>query len=313
MAVADELKTVRDYVRYAVSRFNAGDLVFGHGTTAALDEAAYMVLEALHLPVDDLSPWLEARLTHEERTRLVSLIDERCTSRKPAAYLLGRTYIRTVPFKSDERAIVPRSFIGELLAGDLFGGAGFSLVEDVEAIGRALDLCTGGGSLAILAAMTFPNAQIDAVDISPEALSLARENVAEHELEDRINLIEGNLFGPLQGRLYDLIITNPPYVDAEAMAALPPEYRHEPMLAFDGGPDGLDIIRRILNEVPGHLTARGGMICEIGTGREILEAEFPHLPFLWLDTEDSDGEVFWLSAKDLGAGKDPRVISRMPR
>lgn len=313
MAVADELKTVRDYVRYAVSRFNAGDLVFGHGTTTALDEAAYMVLEALHLPVDDLSPWLEARLTHEERTRLVSLIDERCTSRKPAAYLLGRTYIRTVPFKSDERAIVPRSFIGELLAGDLFGGAGFSLVEDVEAIGRALDLCTGGGSLAILAAMTFPNAQIDAVDISPEALSLARENVAEHELEDRINLIEGNLFGPLQGRLYDLIITNPPYVDAEAMAALPPEYRHEPMLAFDGGPDGLDIIRRILNEVPGHLTARGGMICEIGTGREILEAEFPHLPFLWLDTEDSDGEVFWLSAKDLGAGKDPRVISRMPR
>jgi ribosomal protein L3 glutamine methyltransferase len=313
MAVADELKTVRDYVRYAVSRFNAGDLVFGHGTTTALDEAAFMVLEALHLPVDDLSPWLEARLIREERERLAGLIEERCATRKPAAYLLGRTYIRSVPFKSDERAIVPRSFIGELLAGDLFGGAGFSLVEDVESVGRALDLCTGGGSLAILAAMTFPNAQVDAVDLSPEALSLARENVAEHELEDRINLIEGNLFAPLQGRLYDLIITNPPYVDAEAMAALPPEYRHEPTLAFDGGPDGLDIIRRILTEVPGHLTARGGMICEIGTGREILEAEFPHLPFLWLDTEDSDGEVFWLSAKDLGAGKDPRVISRMPR
>ncbi|MBS9475599.1 50S ribosomal protein L3 N(5)-glutamine methyltransferase [Ancylobacter radicis] len=314
MAAADELKTVRDFVRYAVSRFNQADLAFGHGTTTALDEAAFIVLESLHLPVDDLAPWLDARLVEGERTRLADLIDQRCLTRQPAAYLLGRTYIRGVPFKSDARAIVPRSFIGELMAGDLFsGGHSFSLIEDPDAVGRVLDLCTGSGCLAILAAMSFPEAQVDAVDLSPKALELAAENVAEHELGERVSLIEGDLFGPLTGRLYDLIITNPPYVDAEAMATLPPEYRHEPTLAFDGGPDGLDLVRRILTEAPKHLTAKGGIVCEIGTGRELLEAEYPNLPFLWLDTEDSEGEVFWLSARDLGAGKDLRVISRMPR
>ena len=222
MTAADELRTVRDFVRYGVSRFNAAGLSFGHGTTSALDEAAFIVLEGLHLPVDDLSPWLDARLTSAERDRLADLIDRRCLTREPAAYLLGRTYIQSIPFKCDKRAIVPRSFIGELMANDLFGGAGFSLIEDPQAIGRVLDLCTGSGCLAILAAMFFPNAQVDAVDISPAALSLAAENVAEHEMGDRVSLIEGNLFEPLTGRLYDLIITNPPYVDAGAMAALPP-------------------------------------------------------------------------------------------
>ncbi|MCS0493696.1 50S ribosomal protein L3 N(5)-glutamine methyltransferase [Ancylobacter sp. MQZ15Z-1] len=313
MAAADELKTVRDFVRYAVSRFSAADLAFGHGTTNALDEAAFMVLEALHLPVDDLTPWLDARLTGEERANIAGLIERRCESREPAAYLLGKTYIRGVPFRSDRRAIVPRSFIGELMASELFGGAGFSLIEDPDAIGRVLDLCTGSGCLAILAAMTFPDAQVEAVDISPEALSLAAENVAMHEMGERVSLIEGDLFAPLTGRLYDLVITNPPYVDAQAMAELPAEYRHEPSLAFAGGPDGLDIVRRILKEAPAYLSPRGGLICEIGTGKEILEAEYPTLPFLWLDTEDSEGEVFWLSARDLGVGKDLRVISRMPR
>lgn len=314
MAAADELRTVRDFVRYAVSRFNQAELAFGHGTTTALDEAAFIVLEALNLPVDDLTPWLDARLVGDERARLADLIDRRCATREPAAYLLGRTYIRGVPFKTDKRAIVPRSFIGELMAGELFaGGTSFSLIEDPDSVGRVLDLCTGSGCLAILAALTFEQAQVDAVDLSPKALELAAENVAEHEMGARVSLIEGDLFEPLTGRLYDLIITNPPYVDAAAMAALPPEYRHEPSMAFDGGPDGLDIVRRILTEAPKHLTAKGGIICEIGTGREILEAEFPNLPFLWLDTEDSEGEVFWLSARDLGAGKDLRVISRMPR
>ncbi len=314
MAAADELRTVRDFVRYAVSRFTQAELAFGHGTTTALDEAAFMVLEALHLPVDDLTPWLDARLVGDERDRLADLIDRRCISREPAAYLLGRSYIRGVPFKTDKRAIVPRSFIGELMAGDLFaGGTAFSLIEDPDSVGRVLDLCTGSGCLAILAALTFEQAQVDAVDLSPAALALAAENVADHEMGARVTLIEGDLFEPLTGRLYDLIITNPPYVDAAAMDALPPEYRHEPTMAFDGGPDGLDIVRRILAEAPKHLTAKGGIICEIGTGREMLEAEFPNLPFLWLDTEDSEGEVFWLSARDLGAGKDLRVISRMPR
>lgn len=300
MPAADDLRTVRDFVRFAVSRFNEAGIVFGHGTNTALDEAAFMVLESLHLPIDELDPWLDARLTREERGRLANLIEQRVTTRRPAAYLLGRTYIRGVPFRSDERAIVPRSYIGELLAGDLFGGEGFALVQDPESVRRALDLCTGSGCLAILAAMIFPNAKVDAVDLSEDALALADENVADHDLVDRIELLQGDLFAPLQGRRYDLIITNPPYVDAEAMEALPAEYRHEPGLAFAGGPDGLDIVRRILAEAPGHLTPQGGLICEIGTGREILDEEYPHLPFLWLDTEESVGEVFWLSAKDMG-------------
>ncbi|WP_421700365.1 50S ribosomal protein L3 N(5)-glutamine methyltransferase [Ancylobacter sp.] len=313
MTAADDLKTVRDFVRYAVSRFAKAGIAFGHGTSEPLDEAAFMVLEGLNLPVDDLSPWLDARLTHEERLRLTDLIERRCTTRQPAAYLLGRTYIGGVPFRTDKRAIVPRSFIGELMAGELFTGGDYSLVPQPETVGRVLDLCTGSGCLAILAAMTFPNAEIDAVDLSPEALTLAAENVAEHGLEDRVRLLEGDLFGPLQGEVYDLIITNPPYVDEEAMAALPAEYRHEPSLAFAGGPDGLDIVRRILAEAPAHLSPGGGLICEFGTGKEILQAEYPHLPFLWLDTEDSEGEVFWLSAADLTVNADLRVINRMPR
>lgn len=313
MTAADDLRTVRDFVRYAVSRFSAARLAFGHGTGEAVDEAAFMVLEALHLPVDDLSPWLDARLTGEERARLADLIERRCTTRQPAAYLLGKTYIGGVPFRSDPRAIVPRSFIGELMAGELFTGGDFSLVPQPETVGRVLDLCTGSGCLAILAAMTFPNARVDGVDLSPDALALAAENVAEHGLGERVRLIEGDLFTPLGGEVYDLIITNPPYVDAEAMAALPAEYRHEPSLAFDGGPDGLDIVRRILAAAPDHLSSGGGMICEIGTGKAILEAEYPNLPFLWLDTEDSEGEVFWLSAVDLAVTTDLRVINRMPR
>jgi ribosomal protein L3 glutamine methyltransferase len=313
MAAADDLRTVRDFVRYGVSRFTKARLAFGHGTSEALDEAAFMVLEALHLPVDDLSPWLDARLTAEERAHLADLIERRCTTRQPAAYLLGRTYIGGVPFRSDPRAIVPRSFIGELMAGDLFTGGDYSLVPQPESVGRVLDLCTGSGCLAILAAMTFPNAQVDGVDLSPDALALATENVAEHGLEDRVRLLEGDLFGPLAGEVYDLIITNPPYVDEQAMAALPAEYRHEPSLAFAGGPDGLDIVRRILADAPAHLSPGGGIICEFGTGKEILEAEYPHLPFLWLDTEESEGEVFWLSAADLAVNADLRVINRMPR
>ncbi len=298
MTAADDLQTVRDFVRYGVSRLTAAQVVFGHGTTTALDEAVFMVLESLHLPVDELEPWLEARLTRAERERLVDLFERRCTGREPAAYLLGRSYIRGIPFRSDARAIVPRSFIGELLAGDLFGAEGSGLLPDPGGVRRVLDLCTGSGCLAILAALAYPDAAVDAVDLSPEALSLARENVSDHGMEERVSLYQGDLFAPLPARRYDLVITNPPYVDAEAVAGLPAEYRHEPMLAFAGGPDGLDIVRRILAEAPPRLAPAGGMVCEIGTGREILEEEYPHLPFLWLDTEDSEGEVFWLSARD---------------
>jgi len=209
--------------------------------------------------------------------------------------------MRGLPFYVDERVIVPRSYIGELLeshfAGD--GEDGGSLIDDPAAIESVLDLCTGSGCLAILASLNFPNARVDAVDISKDALEVAARNVAGYGLEDRLNLLRGDLFAPLGGRRYDLIISNPPYVDAEGMADLPRECRAEPKLAFAGGADGLDLVRRILQEAGRHLTPEGGLLCEIGRGRELLEAAFPQLPLLWLDTEDSEGEVFWIGAADL--------------
>ncbi len=297
---ASDLATVRDFLRLAVSRFNAAGIAYGHGTGDAVDEAAFLVLEGLNLPIDRLEPFLDARLLPEERRRLAGLIAARIETRKPAAYLLGRAYIRGIPFEVDERVIVPRSFIGELLFSETFADGG-PLVEDREAVGAVLDLCTGSGCLAILAAMAFPNARVDAVDLSPDALAVARRNVALHGMKGRVRLREGDLFAPLGKARYDLIVTNPPYVDAEAMATLPAEYRHEPKMALAGGVDGLDIVRRILAEAPRRLKRGGGLVCEIGTGREILEAEYADLPFLWLDTEESEGEVFWLSADDLGA------------
>jgi ribosomal protein L3 glutamine methyltransferase len=289
--------TLRDFFRYAVSRFNAAGLAYGHGATNAVDEAAFIVLEALRLPIDALDPFLDAALTREERVRLLELIDARVATRKPAAYLLNRAYIQGVPFYVDERVIVPRSFIGELLFGGLIGEG--SLIEDPDSIMSALDLCAGGGSLAILAAMKFVNARIDAVELSADALAVAQRNVADHGLSDRITLIEGDLFAPLGAKRYDLILANPPYVDAESLAAFPPEYAAEPRRAHAGGRDGLDVVRRILAEAPAHLTPDGALVCEVGRGRVRLEAEFPGLPLLWLDTEESEGEVFFIRARDL--------------
>jgi ribosomal protein L3 glutamine methyltransferase len=291
--------TVRDLFRYAVSRFNAAELAYGHGATNALDEAAFIVLEGLKLPIDTLDPFLEARLTHAERARLLALIDARVTTRKPAPYLLNRAYIQGVPFYVDERAIVPRSFIGELLFNGLVGPG--ALIDEPNAVESALDLCTGGGSLAILAARVFPHAAIDAVDVSVDALAVARRNVAEHDLAERVTLYEGDLFAPLGAARYDLILANPPYVDADSLAAFPPEYSAEPRLAHAGGSDGLDIVRRILTEAGAHLTQEGALVCEVGRARAQLEAAYPDLPFLWLDTEESEaeGEVFALRARDL--------------
>ena len=291
--------TVRDCFRYAVSRFNAAELAYGHGATNAVDEAAFIVLEGLKLPIDALDPFLDARLTRAERVRLLGLIDARVATRKPAAYLLNRAYIQGVPFYVDERAIVPRSFIGELLFHGLVGPG--ALIEDPEAIETVLDLCAGGGSLAILAARVFPDATIDAVELSADALAVARRNVEEHDLADRVTLHQGDLFAPLGAKRYDLILANPPYVDAESLAAFPPEYAAEPRLAHAGGRDGLDIVRRILAEAGAHLTQEGALVCEVGRARAILEAAYPELPFLWLDAEDSEaeGEVFFLRAVDL--------------
>ena len=298
-----ELFTVRDFFRYAISRFNAAELVFAHGTTNALDEAAFMVLEGLHLPIDQLEPFFDARLTTAERQRLAGLIEARVTTRKPASYLLNKAYIAGVPFFVDERVIVPRSFIAELMRSEIFADASGALIEDSSNVGRVLDLCTGSGCLAILAAQMFTEASVDAVDLSPAALDVAKINVEQHGVGGRLELLQGDLFAPLQGQRYDLIITNPPYVGEEVMHALPPEFAQEPAMALDGGPDGFDIVRRILAEASDHLNPGGGLICEIGEDREALEAEFPHLPFLWLDTQESAGEVFWLSAEDLSPSR----------
>ena len=298
-ALADELITIRDILRHAVSRFRAADLVHAHGATTALDEAAYLILETLHLPVDQLEPFVDARLTRAERQTLIALIEQRITTRKPAAYLTGRTYIQGIPFKVDERVIVPRSYIGEMLFSGLFGGDDFTLIDDVQAVTSVLDLCTGSGCLAILAAHIFPNAQIDAVELSPDAMAVARENVAESGFADRINLFQGDLFAPLKGKTYDLIITNPPYVDAGTMADLPPEFRAEPAMALAGGADGMDVVRRIIADAGKHLKRGGGMICEIGTDREILDEDYPALDFLWLDSAESSGEVFWITEAQL--------------
>ena len=228
----------------------------------------------------------------------MDLIEARIATRKPAAYLLHRAYVGGVPFYVDERVIVPRSFIAEIIRGPLFQGEHPGLIGDPAEVRRVLDLCTGSGCLAVLAARAFPKARIDATELSAEALEVARRNVAESGLAARIRLLQGDLFAPVAAERYDVILANPPYVDAKGMAALPAEYRHEPALALAGGADGLSVIRRILADAPAHLTARGGLLCEIGRGKAPLETAFPRLPFLWLDTEASSDEVFWLEAED---------------
>jgi len=293
-----ELLTLLDFIRYGVSRFVEAKLVFAHGTTDPVGEAAFLVCESLHLGPDQFEPFANTRVTAAESAKLLDVIERRVTTRKPAAYLVNKIYMRDLPFYVDERVIVPRSFIGELLESH-FSGEDSSLIDDPAAVKSVLDLCTGSGCLAILATYRFPNARIDAVELSADALKVAARYVADHGLGARITLHQGDLFEPLGGARYDLIISNPPYVDAEGMAGLPEECRAEPGIAFDGGPDGLKIVRRILKEAGKHLNPGGGLLCEIGRGRELLEAEFPDLPLLWLDTEESEGEVFWLGAGNL--------------
>jgi ribosomal protein L3 glutamine methyltransferase len=293
-----ELVTLFDFVRYAVSRFAEADLAVAHGTTDPVAEAAFLVCDSLNLHPDQFETFASARVTSAEAQQILDLIHRRVTTRQPAAYLVNKAYMLGLPFYVDERVIVPRSFIGEILGSHFDGGDG-SLIADPEAVESVLDLCTGSGCLAVLASQRFPNAMIDAVDISPDALEVASENVDIYQLEDRVSLYDGDLFAPLGDTRYDLIISNPPYVDAQGMADLPDECRAEPALAFDGGTDGLDIVRRILAEAKQHLTEHGGLLCEIGRGRDNIDDAFPDLPLMWLDTEESEAEVFWIAAKDL--------------
>ena len=286
--------TVRDLLRYGVSRFNSAELAFGHGTTNAYDEAAYLILHTLHLPLDLLDPFLDARLAPDEIGQVLDVIERRTTGRLPAAYITREAWMHGLRFYVDERVIVPRSFVGELLQDGLQ-----PYVEDPEQVSAVLELCTGSASLAILAAHAFPNADIDAVDISAPALEVAARNVHEHDLDERIALFEGDLFAPLPGRRYDVILTNPPYVNATSMQSLPAEYRHEPEIALAGGEDGMDIVRRIVADARKWLTDDGVLVVEIGNERANVEAAFGGLDLVWLSTSAGDDNVFLIQAGDL--------------
>ena len=286
--------TVRDLLRFAVSRFNQAGLSFGHGSANAYDEAAYLVLHTLHLPLDLLDPFMDARLSAAEIDAVLNVIERRATERVPAAYITQEAWMHGFRFYVDERTIVPRSFIGELLQDGLQ-----PYVEDPEQVSAVLELCTGSGCLAILAAHAFPNADIDAVDLSAPALQVAARNVADYKLDDRIALFEGDLYAPLAQRRYDVIISNPPYVNAASMQDLPAEYRHEPEMALAGGADGMDIVRRIIADARNWLTEDGVLVIEIGNERQHVEAAFGGLDLVWLSTSAGDANVFLIQAADL--------------
>jgi len=288
------LKTVRDCLRFAVSRFNQAQLFFGHGSDDAYDEAAYLILHNLHLPLDRLEPFLDATLTRPELLGILNTLEKRVEQRIPAAYLTNEAFLGDFSFYVDERVIVPRSFIAELLREQLA-----PWVIDPESVDSVLDLCTGSGCLAILAAHAFPSAHIDAADLSADALAVAKRNVADYDLQEQVQLIRSDLFGELAGKKYDIIISNPPYVDAPSVAALPKEYLHEPKLALGSGIDGLDATRVILAQAAEHLTDHGILVVEIGHNRDALEAAFPDLPFTWLEVSAGDQFVFLLHKNDL--------------
>jgi ribosomal protein L3 glutamine methyltransferase len=290
------LQTVRDLLRFAVSRFQEAALTFGHGTDNAFDEAAYLILHTLHLPLDRLEPFLDARLLPEEVDEILGVLSRRVHERLPAAYITREAWLADHRFYVDERVIVPRSHIAELIS-ERFA----AWLPDPDSVSRALDLCTGSGCLAVVLAHAFPDAQIDACDLSPQALAVARRNVQDYGLEGRIELLESDLFAGLGGRKYDLIVSNPPYVTAASMRALPTEYRKEPVLALAGGEDGLDVVRRILAQARPHLSGRGILVVEVGDAREQVEAALPDYGFTWLETSAGDGLVFLLERDQLPA------------
>lgn len=286
--------TPRDLLRYAVTRFNSAKLFFGHGSAEAIDEAAYLILHTLNLPLDKLDPFLDARLLPEEVQAVLDVIERRTVQRVPAAYITKEAWLGTYNFYVDERALVPRSFIAELIP-QFFT----PWVTDPDEVTNVLELCTGSGCLAIMMADAFPNAQVDAVDISRDALDVARRNVETYKLEDRVTLIESDLYQNVPKKKYDLIVTNPPYVNSASMAKLPPEYLAEPQLALAGGVDGMDLVRRIVSGAAELLTDDGLLIVEIGNEREYAEQAFGDLGLTWLTTSAGDDMVFLLTADQL--------------
>jgi len=286
--------TLRDLLRYAVTRFNQEKLFFGHGSANALDEAAYLLLHTLHLPLDKIDPFLDARLLPEEISKVMQVIERRAADRVPASYITNEAWLGTYNFYVDERVIVPRSFIAELIPEH------FSpWVNDPDSITDILELCTGSGCLPIMLADMFQNAQVDAVDISADALEVARKNVATYELQDRVNLIQSDLYTNVPDKQYDLIITNPPYVNSGSMASLPQEYLHEPQIALAGGDDGMDLVRKIVAGAAQRLKDDGILMVEIGNERAFAEAAFPELNLTWVSTSAGDDMVFLIEARDL--------------
>jgi ribosomal protein L3 glutamine methyltransferase len=287
----DNFSTLRDLLRYAVTRFNSAKLFFGHGSSNAFDEAAYLILHTLKLPLDKLDPFLDARLLPQEIASVLDVIEQRATQRVPAAYITNEAWLDGYRFYVDQRVIVPRSFISELIREQ------FSpWVNDPDSVGSILELCTGSGCLSIMLADAFPNSHIDAVDISADALAVARRNVEEYELQDRITLIESDLYENVPVQEYDLIITNPPYVNAQSMGRLPEEYRREPQIALAGGADGMDLVRKIVAGAAERLTRQGILMVEVGNERAYAEAAFPELELTWLSTSAGDDMVFLLTA-----------------
>lgn len=289
-----QFSTIRDLLRYAVTRFNTAKLFFGHGSNNAFDEAAYLILHALSLPLDRLDPFLDAKLLPEEIERVLTLIERRTKDRVPASYLTNEAWLGGYRFYVDERVIVPRSFIAELIPEQFA-----PWIDNPDAVENILELCTGSGCLPIMLADAFPAAHVDAVDISPDALAVAHRNVEEYGLQERISLIESNLYANVPDRKYDIIVSNPPYVNADSMSKLPQEYRAEPDIALAGGEDGMDLVRQILLGAAQRLGSTGILIVEIGNEREHAEAAFPDLEMTWLSTSAGDDMVFLITAQQL--------------
>lgn len=302
--VTSELKTIRDYLRLAVSRFHATEIHCGHGTDSLWDEAVYLVFHAASLPFDADQRVFDACLTHEEREHIMALIEMRTIQKIPMPYLTHEAWFCGLPFYVDERVLIPRSPIGELIEkgfqpwiGEQHGFQSW-LGEDAS-VNRILDLCAGSGCIGIACAVAFPNAVVDLADLSTDALEVAQINVDRHDLHEQVRVVESDVFSALKGERYDLIVSNPPYVDADEMDALPDEYRHEPELGLAAGDDGLDIVRRILKEAANHLTDHGLLVVEVGASELALIAAYPNVPFTWVEFENGGQGVFVLTAQQL--------------
>ena len=288
------LKTIRDVYRWAVTELENAEISYGHGSPDSFEEASFLICRALKLPFDAFDMFLDANLTANELNRLVHLVDRRVHDKTPTAYLLKEAWLTEHQFYIDERALIPRSYIAELLEEDLA-----PWIEDPYEVTSVLDLCTGSGCLAILAQGTFPNAAVTGSDLSPDALEVAKINRHDYDMDETLELVQGDLFSSLEGRTFDLIISNPPYVTTASMEALPDEYRHEPEMALGAGDDGMDVVRRMLPEAAAHLNDGGMLVVEVGDGLEAVEATFPGLDIMWLSVSGGDDQVFLVTKEAL--------------